>query len=71
MALVDRHKDIAAPTLVLWGVHDPMQTITDGERLAREIPNARLKRMENSSHWLQQDAPEAFAREILHFLRVA
>ncbi len=71
MALVDRHKDIAAPTLVLWGVRDPMQTITDGERLAREIPNARLKRMENSSHWLQQDAPEAFAREILHFLRVA
>lgn len=71
MALVDRHKDITAPTLVLWGAHDPMQTITDGERLALEIPTARLKRMDNSSHWLQQDAPEAFAREILDFLRVA
>jgi haloalkane dehalogenase len=68
MALVDRHKDITAPTLVLWGVHDPMQPIADGERLAREIPSARLKRMEHSSHWLQQDAPEAFAREILSFL---
>ncbi len=71
MALVDRHKDIMAPTLVLWGVQDPMQTINDGERLAREIPTARLKRMENSSHWLQQDAPEAFAREVLDFFRVA
>ncbi len=66
--LVDRHKDIVAPSLVLWGVHDPWQTIADGERLAREIPNAHLKRMENASHWLQQDAPETFAQEILSFL---
>jgi len=68
MALVDRHKDIAAPTLVLWGVRDPWQTIADGERLAREIPDARLVRLENASHWLQQDAPAEFAREIAAFL---
>jgi pimeloyl-ACP methyl ester carboxylesterase len=68
MALVDRHKDIVAPTLVLWGVRDPWQTIGDGERLAREIPDARLVRLENASHWLQQDAPAAFAREIAAFL---
>jgi pimeloyl-ACP methyl ester carboxylesterase len=68
MALVDRHKDIAAPTLVLWGVRDPWQTIGDGERLAREIPDARLVRLENASHWLQQDAPAEFAREIAAFL---
>jgi len=69
MALVDRHKDIAAPTLVLWGVKDPWQRIEDGERLAREIPNARLVRLENASHWLQQDAPAEFAREIAAFLK--
>jgi len=69
MALVDRHRDIAAPTLVLWGVHDPWQTIADGERLAREIPGARLVRVENASHWLQQDDPPRFAREVLAFLR--
>ncbi len=69
MALVDRHKDIAAPTLVLWGVRDPWQRIEDGERLAREIPDARLVRLENASHWLQQDAPAAFAREIAAFLK--
>jgi pimeloyl-ACP methyl ester carboxylesterase len=40
--LIDRHKDIKAPTLVLWGVHDPWQTIRDGENLAREIPSAEL-----------------------------
>ncbi len=70
MALIDRHRDIAAPTLVLWGVHDPWQTIHDGESLAREIPGARLVRLENASHWLQQDAPTDFAREVLAFLQV-
>jgi len=68
-ALVDRHKEIKASTLVLWGVHDPWQTIRDGERLAREIPGARLVRLENASHWLQQDAPVEFAREVAAFLR--
>ena len=69
MALVERHKDIGAPTLVLWSVHDPWQTIADGERLSREIPGARLVRLENASHWLQQDVPGDFVREILDFVR--
>ncbi|MDA0704420.1 MAG: alpha/beta hydrolase [Proteobacteria bacterium] len=68
-ALMDRHGEIAAPTLCLWGVHDPWQTIRDGERLAKEIPDARLVRQENASHWIPQDTPEDFAREILAFLR--
>ena len=67
MALVDRHAEIAAPTLVLWGVHDPWQTIADGERLAEEIPNAELVRVE-ASHWIPQDAPHEFAGEIAGFL---
>lgn len=66
--LVERHREIAAPTLCLWGVHDPWQTIGDGERLATEIPNARLVRVENASHWIPQDTPETFASEILRFL---
>ena len=70
-ALIDRHASIEAPTLVLWGVHDPWQTIRDGESLAREIPGARLVRIENASHWLQQDTPEPFARGILDFLKEA
>jgi haloalkane dehalogenase len=68
MALVDRHAEIAAPTLVLWGVHDPWQKIEDGVRLAAEIPHAELVRVE-ASHWIPQDAPEQFAEAILGFLR--
>jgi len=69
MALVDRHREIRARTLVLWGIHDPWQTLKDGESLAREIPGAKLVRLDNASHWLQQDAPADFAREVLAFLQ--
>ncbi len=68
MALVDRHRDIVAPTLVLWGRHDPWQPVADGERLAREIPGALLELVE-ASHWIPHDAPEEFAAAILAFLR--
>jgi haloalkane dehalogenase len=68
MELVDRHSEIRAPTLVLWGVEDPWQPIADGERLAAEIPDARLERLEGTSHWLQQDAPGRVAAAITDFL---
>ena len=67
MALVDRHCEIRAPTLVLWGVHDPWQTIADGEQLAEEIPNAELVRVD-ASHWIPQDAPVEFAERIRSFV---
>jgi haloalkane dehalogenase len=70
MELVDRHRDIAAPTLLLWGVHDPWQRITDGERLRDEIAGARLERVE-ASHWIPWDAPEAFSAAIAGFLRAS
>ncbi len=66
--LVERHGEIKAPTLCLWGVHDPWQTIRDGERLSREIPDARLIRVENASHWIPHDTPGTFATEIIKFL---
>jgi pimeloyl-ACP methyl ester carboxylesterase len=66
--LAERHVQIKAPTLCLWGVHDPWQTIRDGERLVAEIPDARLVRVENASHWIPHDTPEVFAHEIGRFL---
>jgi pimeloyl-ACP methyl ester carboxylesterase len=66
--LVERHGEIRSPTLCLWGVHDPWQTIHDGERLSQEIPDARLVRVENASHWIPHDTPEIFAAEITKFI---
>ncbi len=67
MALVDRHGDIAAPTLVLWGMDDPWQKAGDGRQLASEIPGARFQGIEGASHWIQQDAPEQFSQALLEF----
>jgi pimeloyl-ACP methyl ester carboxylesterase len=40
----------------------------DGERLSREIPNARLVRVEDASHWIPHDTPRRFAEEVGNFL---
>lgn len=69
ISLMPRHKDIRAQTLLLWGVDDPWQTITDGRRLHIEIPNSKLIELEKTSHWLQQDSPELYVSNILDFLR--
>lgn len=66
--LAERHGEITASTLCLCGVHDPWQTIRDGERLSQEIPNARLVRVENASHWIPHDTPETFALEVGRFI---
>ena len=66
--LVDKHRSIEAPTLCLWGVHDPWQTIADGIRLSEEIPDARLVRVENASHWIPHDTPQIFAEEVSRFI---
>lgn len=68
MELVDRHCEIVAPTLLLWGAEDPWQTIADAERLHEEIPGAALEPVPDASHWLQQDAPSEVAQSIERFL---
>lgn len=67
MALVDRHSDITAPTLVLWGMDDPWQNPEDGRELASDIPRAVFKPVVGASHWLPQDAPEQFSGALLDF----
>lgn len=67
MALVDRHGDISAPTMILWAMDDPWQKSEDGRRLSREIPGAVFKALKGASHWVQQDAPEAFVAALLEF----
>lgn len=67
MALVDRHGDITAPTMILWGMDDPWQKSEDGRRLADEIPGAVFHPIGGASHWVQQDAPEQFSDALIKF----
>ncbi len=67
--LMSRHKQVKAKTLLVWGADDPWQRITDGERLAQEIPDATLIPIVNASHWITQDAPQEWLQHVLEFVQ--
>jgi len=52
------------PTLVLWGVRDPVAVFAIAEQLAREIPNAELVRLEGVGHYPQLEAPELVLEQL-------
>lgn len=66
--LIGRHNTIRAKTLLVWGEDDPWQPVTDGEKLSREIPGAKLIRVPNASHWIPQDAPEDWLASVQPFV---
>jgi 2-hydroxy-6-oxonona-2,4-dienedioate hydrolase len=59
---------IQAPALVLWTTKDPSGPVTEAERIASLIPNARLAVMDNCGHWPQYEDPETFNKIHLDFL---
>lgn len=59
---------IAAPTLVLWTLHDPMATAEEGRRIAEMIPGSRFEVMDGCGHLPQFEDPETFNRIHLDFL---
>jgi pimeloyl-ACP methyl ester carboxylesterase len=58
---------ISAPTLLVWGVHDPVVPPRLGRRAAAIIPGARLIVLD-AGHVPFADRPEAFLAAVLPFL---
>jgi pimeloyl-ACP methyl ester carboxylesterase len=54
----DLQKRVTVPVLMIWGCQDAAL----GEELAdasqNYCSNIRLEKIQNASHWVQQDAPE-------------
>jgi pimeloyl-ACP methyl ester carboxylesterase len=61
---------ITAPTLLVWGVHDPVVPPRLGRRAAAAIPGARLIVLD-AGHVPFVDRPEAFLAAVLPFLEPA
>ncbi|MDP9348277.1 MAG: alpha/beta hydrolase [Gemmatimonadota bacterium] len=59
---------IEAPTLILWGEGDKFQPVHYGERLAWDIPGARLSRVADARHFVMLDQPEAVGEQLARFL---
>lgn len=50
---------ITTPTVLLWGTADTIVPLALGERMARELPGARLLRLRRRGHAPHHDTPEA------------
>jgi pimeloyl-ACP methyl ester carboxylesterase len=56
------------PVLIAWAPEDRFFKLRYAQRLATEIPNARLVRIENSRTFVSEDQPERLAEEIAAFV---
>ncbi|HEV7994044.1 MAG TPA: alpha/beta hydrolase [Gemmatimonadaceae bacterium] len=67
-ALALRLGEIAAPTAVMWGAHDPFLPLTLGRRLAAAIPGATFEIVPGARHFTPEDAPRPVADVIAALL---
>jgi pimeloyl-ACP methyl ester carboxylesterase len=61
-------RPITVPTLLIWGERDRYLGLRNTEGLEPWVPNLRLARLPNASHWIQNDAPEEVNRLMVEFL---
>lgn len=66
--LVPRLAHVGVPTRVIWGADDIILPVKWGERLAWEIPGAKLVRVEHARHFLMWDQPHAVMTALYDFL---
>ncbi|MGQ0752107.1 MAG: alpha/beta fold hydrolase [Betaproteobacteria bacterium] len=59
---------IAAPSLILWGRDDKFQVLKYAQRLARDIPTARLVEIPEARHFLMFDQCDRVAMHLAAFL---
>ncbi len=60
---------INVPVLLLWGEQDAYLSPRLTEGLSDWVPNLRVMRFPDVSHWIQNDAPERVNRLMIDFLR--
>jgi len=65
--LRDAARSITAPTLLLWGRHDPVIPLKVGRRIERTIPGARLE-VFDSGHVPHTTDPAGVAAQLVPFI---
>jgi 4,5:9,10-diseco-3-hydroxy-5,9,17-trioxoandrosta-1(10),2-diene-4-oate hydrolase len=63
-----RLKQLATPTLVLWGRDDKVNRPAGGPMLANLMPNADLVMTSRTGHWLQWERADLFNKLCVDFL---
>jgi pimeloyl-ACP methyl ester carboxylesterase len=62
---------INAPTLVIWGERDRFIGAELAEPLARWVPDVRVERLPEATHWVQHEAPGRVNELLAQFLGAA
>lgn len=66
--LEPRYRTITAPTLLLWGREDLVTPVSVGEKLVRQLPNAKLKVYPRCGHFPMIEAISESNRDLSAFL---
>ena len=64
-----RMRPIVAPVLVIWGEQDRYIGRELAEPSRAWVPNVRVERLADASHWVQNDQPERVNQLLVEFLR--
>jgi len=67
--LEPRYAAVGQPTLLLWGREDRVTPLSVGERLARQVPHARLVVYPRCGHFPMIEAATASTADLLTFLQ--
>ncbi len=62
------YRKITQPTLVLWGREDRITSLSVGERLVQDLPNARLVVYPRCGHFPMYEASAQSGAEVVRFL---
>lgn len=65
----ERLRSFRKPVLLAWAPEDRIFRLADAERLAAELPDARLELVEGSRAFMPEDQPERLAELIAAFAR--
>jgi pimeloyl-ACP methyl ester carboxylesterase len=63
-----RYHGIDKPTLLMWGREDTVTPVRYGERLSRDLPNAKLVTYPRCGHFPMIEAVNASTRDLVQFL---
>ncbi|MGW0247883.1 alpha/beta fold hydrolase [Nocardia goodfellowii] len=70
LAAAAHFAEVRQPVLLAWAREDKLFPTSHAERLARELPNATLKYIDDSYAFLAEDQPELLTALILEFTRL-
>ncbi|HEX9985764.1 MAG TPA: alpha/beta hydrolase [Thermoanaerobaculia bacterium] len=62
-------KRIDVPTMMIWGIHDPVFLPSTLEGFSEWVPNLRIERVKRAGHFVQTDAPERVNELLIEFAR--